>query len=88
MVKSGIIARMNYQQKNPPKLAYFLGVGIGIAILIGLVIILTKLILIGIFLGLIIFAVSWVKQRLFPKKQRFHRHNNQPGRVIEHDEIQ
>ncbi|WP_419419523.1 hypothetical protein ACNVED_13585 [Legionella sp. D16C41] len=60
----------------------FLIIGIAIAMLIGLLILFSYILVWGIFVGAILWLAAIIKNFLFPKKVT----SNSDGRIIEHDD--
>lgn len=67
-----------------PNLVAFLFLGMAIVALIFGIILFSYLLLYGAAIGLVLFAILWIRDKLFPKKeiQKFKRH----GRIIEHED--
>lgn len=74
------------------KLSSFIGMGIFLVLLVIGIIFFSYLLLVGAIIGLVLFAIAYIRAKFFLRKANFqtkHAKKNQQasGRVIEHDEI-
>ncbi len=71
------------------RLASFIGMGIFLVLLVVGIIVFSYIILIGAAIGLVLFAIAYVRARFFNRAKQTTPKENSPesGRVIEHDEI-
>jgi hypothetical protein len=51
-------------------------------------ILLSYLLIWGAIVGMVLFLIAWIKEKLFPTRQMTRTEKSQSGRIIDHDEQQ
>jgi hypothetical protein len=69
------------------KIMPFIVLGITLFILIAGIIILSYVLIFGALIGLILFAVNWLRDKLSPKGPPVSKKVEKEGRIIDHDDI-
>ncbi len=73
-------------QRTLESLIPFFMIGVGIALLVGVFIMFSYVLVWGILIGAILWLVNFVKNLLFPEKKPVHLAEKSKGRIIEHDD--
>jgi len=80
---------MMNQSSPRPKMTFmsFVGMGIFLVLMIAGIFLLSALLIWGAVIGIVLFAISYIKQRLFPsKKKGMSPPSGHSGRTFEHDD--
>lgn len=68
------------------KIVPFLFLGVMLVILVAGVILLSYLLIWGAVVGLVLFLIAWIREKLFPSKQLVESQKPKAGRIIEHED--
>lgn len=73
-------------KKMLAKIVPFLFLGMMLVILIVGFILLSYLLIWGAIIGLVLFLIAWVREKLFPSRQLTKTDKSTSGRIIDHDD--
>jgi len=79
----GVLTDMN---KVVAKIVPFLFLGIMLVILVAGVILLSYLLIWGAVVGLVLFSIAWIREKLFPSKHLAKTEKPKSGRIIDHED--
>lgn len=67
------------------RLAPFLMLGVLIVVFIAGIVIFSYLLILGALVGLVLFALTWLREKMFPSKQLVKKNKHRRGDVIDHE---
>lgn len=68
------------------KLVPFIFLGVLLVVLVAGFILLSYLLIWGAIVGLVLFVIAWIREKLFPSKQLTQTEKPKSGRIIDHDD--
>ena len=68
------------------KIVSFLFLGMMLVILVAGFVLLSYLLIWGAIVGLVLFVIAWLREKLFPSRQMTQVDKPESGRIIEHDD--